>query len=617
MFKQLVILFFTVILSNHAIAAKNSLVDNPSPYLAMHGQDPVHWQQWNKQTVDRARKENKLIFVSIGYFACHWCHVMQRESYKAEDIAALLNKDFISVKIDRELNPALDAQLIEFVERTRGQAGWPLNVFITPEGYPLLGLTYLPHDGFKDLVTQLTALWKDGDKKLSEDAKAAASELEVDTIDMQAKMDKAISPLLTGLVTRTGLQRADTISGGFGNQTKFPLVPQMNALFEAYKNKPNKKLGDFLQLTLDSMQNLGMNDSLGGGFFRYTTDPQWQVPHFEKMLYDNAQLAKLYLDAAKLFNKPGYLKTAKKTLDFMANTLGTKSGGMVGSLSAIDDNNIEGGYYLWTPAQLEKILSKDETKAVRQAWQIAAAKTTEDGSLPMVATDLVDDAKTLGVSIETLKKQLSSASKKMLTAREQRGLPVDSKRLAGWNGLALSAFVEAVKQTDSKEYREIAKNLRNFLLNDLWQDGKLLRARSADNKIIGNASLQDYAFVSRGLLDWAMLTNNKEDKATVRVMINQAWQRFFSDKGWRMIDNSLIAYGGREIMIPDGPMPSPSAILLNVTQDILAQAGSNKEQLSLLQQQYDAALSAGQSQLMTDPYWFSSYAQLVMRQPQS
>ena len=356
----------------------NVLKNNSSPYLAMHGDDPVHWQEWNSDVVARAKAENKLLFVSIGYFACHWCHVMQKESYQAEDVAKILNDKFISVKVDRELNPALDARLIEFVNRTRGYSGWPLNVFITPEGYPLFGMVYLPHDDFKALIGKLTSYWNEDSAGLLADAKQAASELAPKLIDLDRTGLTAASEKVGEVLVEHTMQRADQFMGGFGEQSKFPVVPRVDALLEQYANNHDEKLGKFLRRTLDSMQKYGLNDSLGGGFFRYTVDPQWRVPHFEKMLYDNALLASLYFRAAEVFGSNKYRATALATTAFMRDTLGTKSGGLVASLSAVDDKNVEGGYYLWNREEVKGLLNKKEWAVAEPAWSLFGTPTLDE-----------------------------------------------------------------------------------------------------------------------------------------------------------------------------------------------------------------------------------------------
>jgi len=589
--------------------ASNTLKNNPSPYLAMHGQDPVHWQEWNSEAVARAKAENKLLFVSIGYFACHWCHVMQKESYQAEDVAKILNKDFISVKVDRELNPALDARLIEFVNRTRGYSGWPLNVFITPEGYPLFGMVYLPHNDFKALIEKLEEFWRKDPEGLLADAKQAASELVAESIDLEKASLTASADNAGDVFVKHAMQKADQFMGGFGEQSKFPVVPRIDALLQQYENNPDEKLGKFLTRTLDSMQKYGLNDSLGGGFFRYTVDPQWRVPHFEKMLYDNALLASLYFRAARIFENDKYRVTALATTAFMRDTLGTQSGGLVASLSAVDDKNVEGGYYLWGREEVQALLTGKEWAVVEPAWSIFGTPTLEGQFLPVAREDIEELAKEktvqqAGIKKSAIEKILSSARSKLLNARGKRGLPVDTKRLAGWNGLALSAFVEAARATKNKKDIQAAKKLKNFLVKDLWDGTQILRARDENGKAIGRATIEDYAFVAAGLFDWAEYTNNKQDYELATTIVNQAWQRFFSEQGWRLSEENLLAYGISEHVISDGPMPSPASVILNVTQKLV-----RKDMLKdkLLVKYFNAVLAASEEEVLDDPFWFSSY----------
>ncbi len=254
-----------LLLSTQLAAGANQLLSHPSPYLALHGKDPVHWQDWSAGVVEQAKRENKLIFISSGYFACHWCHVMQRESYQDERIAGLLNTYFIPVKIDRELEPALDAHLIDFVEKTRGTAGWPLNVFLTPDGYPLVGLTYSPPQPFEGLLRRLIATWVEKERELREIARSASEAMISDRpmADSQTPIDR--DSLHVGLVTMA-LALGDEMEGGFGRQSRFPMSPQWRVLIERMQTRPDVKLLELVELTLEQMSTQGLRDHIGGGF---------------------------------------------------------------------------------------------------------------------------------------------------------------------------------------------------------------------------------------------------------------------------------------------------------------------------------------------------------------
>ncbi|MCB1738621.1 MAG: thioredoxin domain-containing protein, partial [Gammaproteobacteria bacterium] len=264
---------------------RNQLRDHSSPYLKLHGEDPVAWQDWGRAAFDTAQADGRLILVSVGYFACHWCHVMQRESYRNADIAARLNADFVAIKVDRERHPGIDARLIDFAERTVGRAGWPLNVFLTPDGYPLVAALYEPPARFAALLDRLAARWHSDPQGLRKLAVDAYREME-----STASKQNVVPPIDTAsaraALFRTALEYADTISGGFGQQAKFPMVPVLDALLNGCEQgDAPEDVCTFLITTLDHMAALGMHDHLHGGFFRYTVDPDWRTPHFEKMLY--------------------------------------------------------------------------------------------------------------------------------------------------------------------------------------------------------------------------------------------------------------------------------------------------------------------------------------------
>ena len=276
-------------------AAAGSLASDPSPYLRMHADDPVAWRPLDAEALAEARKQDRLIFVTVGYFSCYWCHVMQGESFVDPEVARRLNTDYIPTVVDRELSPAIDAALIEFVERTRGTGGWPLNVIMTPDGLPLIGITYLPRERFLELLERVMGLWNEERAQLEQAAAAGAELLARRPVSMDGEFDPQRGLAYRALLVDVALRLADTLAGGFGDQGKFPNAPQLLALLDVESEEPHQELGEFLRLTLDSMADLGLRDHIGGGFFRYTTDPQWQVPHFEKMLYDNAQLARVFL----------------------------------------------------------------------------------------------------------------------------------------------------------------------------------------------------------------------------------------------------------------------------------------------------------------------------------
>jgi hypothetical protein len=605
-------LWLPLALSAQEVSA-NQLANHDSPYLAMHGADPVDWHLWSAEALAQARREHKLLFVSIGYFSCHWCHVMHRESYQDAQVAKLLNAHFIPVKVDRELNPALDAYLLDFVQRTRGMSGWPLNVFLTPEGHPLIGLIYLPKDNFLSLLQQLQQQWQQAPDELSQIAARASQELNAPGEYTATKEDKdsstTVQPIdgrrLEDIMVQQALQLADDMEGGFGDQSKFPMVPQLDSLLSAFQHQPSAPLKQLLTLTLDRMATQGLRDHLGGGFFRYTVDPGWQTPHFEKMLYDNALLAMVYLRAASILQRPDYESVARDTLDFMVREMVAPSGAMVSSFSAVDEAGVEGGYYLWQPEFLAQLLSSDEVRLIQKLWGVTGQSSFEAGYLLRQQMTLAEAAKELVIDEATAQQQLQSAKQKLLAARAQRHLPVDGKQLAAWNGLALTALVQGAQRKDGARYQAAAKKIRDYLVTTLWNGQRLLRARGKSGEL-GQAGLEDYAFAAQGLLAWAELTKDNNDAQLARRWIDAAWQRFRTASGWQRTDQTLLPMGPGSPLLDEGPLPSPAAVLMRITLVLKGQQGDSARHT-----QAAAALQGGNNQLTQAAFDFPTQVQVL------
>ena len=543
---------------------RNELTGHASPYLAMHGQDPVRWRDWGPQVLASARDNNQLIFISSGYFSCHWCHVMQRESYQDPGVAALLDAGFVSVKIDRELLPALDAHLIDFVERTQGQAGWPLNVILTPDGYPIIGFTYLPRDRFASVLKQIGTLWRDDREELLRLSRAALAEL------VAARSAAQPSPMVppppaawAELLSRQAIAIGAEVEGGFGQQNKFPMSPQLLALFEALTVRDDPALSGFLELTLERMASQGLRDHLGGGFFRYTVDPGWQVPHFEKMLYDNAQLARVYLMAAKRFARADFAAVARETIDFVLEEMDASGGGFVASLSAVDSAGVEGGYYVWDQATLNRLLDGPERAAMRLLWGLGdGAPDVEAGDLPRISRTIAEAVSELGVLADTLGAVFESARRKLALDRSARSLPVDDKRVTAWNAMVLEALVDAARTLPERErYAGAARRLAGWMKQHLWSNGSLARAW-AGGGALGAGTLEDYAYLTRAMMELAELTGSQTDRDFAQTLAEQAWSRFYSLSGWRLDDGLALPGVAGEPVQADGPMPAPAATLI-------------------------------------------------------
>ncbi len=538
----------------------NELINHHSPYLAMHGNDPVDWMEWGKPALEKAKTENKLLFVSIGYFACHWCHVMQRESYADKGIAKKLNKNYISVKVDRELNPVLDKRLIEFVQVTNGTAGWPLNVFITPDGYPLVGATYMPREHFSSVLDQLDGKWKTEQAKLSKQAKDMSETLVTMLEKQERTVNKKTIKQLSNSYVEMAMQYADTLQGGFGQQRKFPQIPKMWAMLKLNKVTKNKEADEFIKLTLDKMAQKGLHDELAGGFYRYTTDPDWEIPHFEKMLYTNAMMPLLYFDAADHYDSENYRKIALETLIYLQSEMRGQSNAFIASLSAVDDKGEEGGYYLWQQQELKKVLNQQELATANAYWNMNRANELDAGNLPRQNLTITELAKKLKLAPLQAAQNITDLKNKLKAHRNKtRKIPRDTKLLAGMNGLTLAAFSEGLAH--QKSLKPTGENLAQFLIS-LW-NGKTLR-RSAANAKAG--TLYDYAAVSWGLIKWGKASGDNKARQVGKAIATAAWSRFYKNKSWIENPDSLLPQGVQQAHIADGALISAEALLLEASQ---------------------------------------------------
>ena len=588
---------FIVLLFPFTMLADSPLRDHPSAYLAQHADDPLQWQLWGHPAFEQARRENKLIFVSSGYFACHWCHVMQRESYQDAAIAAWLNQYFIAIKLDRELRPDLDTYLFDFVERTHGIAGWPLNVFLTPDGQPLLGLVYLPAEEFLQVIQTLQTRWQADSEALSELARQAAFFAEDEAPPSDPAGREALREALQQTMLVALQRQGDFLSGGIGQGSKFPQVPLLSLLLEHYPDHP--EMADLLHLTLEQMRRLGLRDHLGGGFFRYTVDPDWQEPHFEKMLYDNAQLAWLYLQAAERLDEPRYRQVATETLDFMLRTMWHPHGGLIGSLSAVDDSATEGGYYLWDPQQLALLLEPEQRALIELAWGMDPNPIWAEGYLPMQMLDAAQLAARLGRDEGAITVELRQIRQRLMRARQQRVMPADDKRLAGWNGLALSAL--SLASREQTRFVPAAQAISRYL-HSLWDGEQLWLLRDNHDRKQQAALLEDYALVARALYDWYLASGENASRDLAVELLQQAGQRFYTGQGWRLGDSDdAYLLGQSYLLLSAGPLPSPATVLLQLQAEL---------DISAIP---EAALWAAPGQLVGNPLDYPDYLALMLR----
>lgn len=503
--------------------SSNQLALEKSPYLLQHAHNPVDWFPWGPAAFEKARKEDKPIFLSVGYSTCHWCHVMERESFENESVAEILNRSFVSVKVDREERPDIDRVYMMFVQATTGSGGWPMSVFLTPEGKPFYGGTYYPPDnrygrpGFKTLLEHLARAWDHDRARINEASQSVMAELlQYSRIAPDSSRD--LDPSAVAAATSDHLRRSyDAQAGGFGNAPKFPRPVVFNFLLRHHHLARNAEALDMTLHTLREMAKGGMYDQLGGGFHRYSVDSHWFVPHFEKMLYDQAQLAIAYLEAFSLTRDAEFERVARGILDYVLTDLTHPSGAFYSAEDAdsvIDPANPhekgEGAFYVWSFEELTSILG--EAAAHHFAYQygcITGGNVFDDPHLEFTGKNILFQSRTLdetaarfNVEKNILEHELRESTRRLLDARSRRIRPhLDDKILTAWNGLMISAFARAAAILHEPRYLIAAQRAAAFLREHLiTADGILLR-RFRDGHAAIPGFLDDYAFLTQALLD--------------------------------------------------------------------------------------------------------------------
>jgi uncharacterized protein YyaL (SSP411 family) len=486
----------------------NRLIHETSPYLLQHAHNPVDWYAWGTEALERAQSEDKPILLSIGYSACHWCHVMEHESFENEKIALAMNENFINIKVDREERPDLDQIYMGAVQAMTGSGGWPLTVFLLPTGEPFFGGTYFPSEdrygrpGFPKVLAIVLDAYRNKRDEINENARYLAGHI-ARSAQVEASADLPDISLLEQAFRTLG-SRFDSREGGFGGAPKFP--PSMNIDFLLrYCYRTHDELALHMAMfTLDKMAGGGMYDQVGGGFHRYSTDEHWLVPHFEKMLYDNALLARVYLDAFRATKKPLYRRISEQTLDYVVREMRDPSGGFYSAQDA-DSEGIEGKYYVWSLEEFRSIVGPD-SDLLGHYWDVTAQGNWEHQNILNVDRPTELFSKVEEMPLQDLESRIQSARAKLYSVREQRVKPGrDEKILTDWNGLMLRAYAEAAFALDRDDYGRVAVENAEFLLRTMWNGERLLH-NFKDGRARFNGYLDDYANLADGLLALYQLT---------------------------------------------------------------------------------------------------------------
>jgi len=549
---KVICFFLLFFLPLPSVLPGNISAQNSSAYIRMHVDDPVAWQQWDSSVLHKAKQENKLIFISSGYYSCHWCHVMRKESFVDKKVASLLNASFIPVKIDREINHSLDSYLIDFMRENQGYAGWPLNVFITPEGYPLTGFVYLPKNKLIDVANRLSIKWEKENKKLNNLARNVYEKSK----ERNSRLIKiSDNDLLFTLMSQLR-NSADELEGGVGNQAKFPVPYLMMSLLAIQKQKQELWLEDFIKLSLRQMSEKGLHDAIGGGFFRYTIDQSWGEPHFEKMLYTNAAMIKLYVDAYNYFGDQYWLDVAEETMLFLISEMRREDGGFVSSLSAQDMQGEEGGSYSWDQDEFMNVVRQDKSASQIESFKLVQLSTSEK-ILPtgFLNSDFPEEIRT-----------------NLLAKRKHNPPARDTRFNISWNAYLLSSIIDLIKVTDKPEYQTIAEQLYSRLRKELAYEVKDSGLNNREAKR-NNLTLDDYAFSAYAFEQWSRLDLESDqvlsdqalnDHTIVEKMLKDIVEGFVENNGWKHSSDEILPRPGVYRNIKDGDLPSSEVLVLKL-----------------------------------------------------
>jgi hypothetical protein len=550
---------------------QNRLIHEKSPYLLQHAKNPVDWYAWSDEAFSRAVSEDKPIFLSIGYATCHWCHVMAHESFEDADVAALLNRDFIAIKVDREERPDIDGVYMTVCQQMTGQGGWPLTIVMTPDKKPFFAATYIPKEtrfsmmGLLTLLPRITSMWKErrsdlinsGDRVIAQITSLGISSSETQPgVDL---LDEGYNSLLL---------QFDSVNGGFGNAPKFPTPHTLLFLLKYWAKKRDSRALAMVEKTLNAIRNGGIYDHLGGGIHRYSTDAQWHVPHFEKMLYDQALLVMAYTEAFQVTGNLEYKKTVEEIIGYVMRAFCSPEGAFFSAEDA-DSPEGEGAFYVWTMAEFEHVLGTEDAALAAMVFGLSSNGNYQDPergngyNILVRKLPLENIAVSFQIPEQECAMRIESIRSRLLEAREQRVRPsLDDKVLSDWNGLFIAALAQAGRVFDNQSYSERAKTAMQFFLTRMRSDdgGLLHRYRDGDAAILGFAD--DYAFIIHALIELYETTFDEQYLASA-LELNGYLSEHFKDTqngGFFTVSDTAEALIIRKKEIYDGATPSCNSV---------------------------------------------------------
>nr|WP_291101029.1 MULTISPECIES: thioredoxin domain-containing protein [unclassified Flavobacterium] len=513
----------------------NQLSQESSPYLLQHANNPVHWKAWNANSLAQAKDENKLIIVSIGYSACHWCHVMEHESFEDQEVADVMNANFISIKVDREERPDVDAVYMKAVQILTGRGGWPLNIVTLPDGRPVWGGTYFRKQQWINALDQLQELYQSAPEKMIGYAENLHQGIQSLGIVQNEKPETSIDQNQIATLVEKWKHSFDWDFGGMASSPKFMMPNNYHFLMRFGHQKKENKLLEFVNLTLTKMAFGGVFDTIDGGFSRYSVDNKWHVPHFEKMLYDNGQLVSLYSDAYKLTQNPLYKEVIEKTLSFVERELMNPEGGFYCALDADSlntENHLEeGAFYVWKIPELKTIIGED-FDLFSQVFNINTFGLWEDGNYVLIQNQSLEEiTKHNKLKVSEIEKRKKTWERLLYIEREKRHKPrLDDKCLTSWNAIMLKGFVDAYKALQDKKYIELALQNADFIIGNLWSNEGNLFHNYKNKKSTINGYLEDYCFVIAAFISLYEVTFDEKWLQYAKQLTDYSFEHFYDEK---------------------------------------------------------------------------------------
>ena len=547
----------------------NRLINSTSPYLLQHAYNPVDWYPWGEEALERAKEEDKPIIVSIGYSSCHWCHVMEKESFENDSIARLMNEHFVCIKVDREERPDVDQIYMDAVQAMGLGGGWPLNVFLTPDQKPFYGGTYFPPAQWANLMGSIHKAFNEKREEIEKSANDLTNALSTSEIIKYRLKETDQQFEVSALDSMFNIMQSkfDRIDGGFDKSPKFPMPNNWLFLLRYHYITKNQEALDHIKLTLNQIARGGIFDQIGGGWARYSTDAEWLAPHFEKMLYDNGQLVSLYSEAYQITNSELYKEVVYKTIEWLEREMLDESGGFYSALDA-DSEGEEGKFYVWSEQELDEILDAD-AKLIKKYYDITTQGNWEGKNILRRLETEEEFAEAFSLSPEKLKAKVSAAREKLMKAREKRIRPgMDDKILAGWNGIMLKGLIDAFEAFNEPSFLSLAEKNAIFLVSKMMDDGALYRSYKEGTASI-DAYLEDYAYVIDGLSALYQVTFDEKWLQHAKDLTQYTLEHFYDEKEglFFFTDNSSEKLIARKKEVFDNVIPaSNSQMALNLYQ---------------------------------------------------